>query len=103
MDGARDCSEMAGAAHVNEYAALWRVAYNLQLDDLALNLHRPDFLRNQTRSVSKAPRGAWLAVALTKSTPMVEMYVSVYVSSANRRSRHDLPTPESPMSKSLKR
>jgi len=40
---------------------------------------------------------------LTKSTPIVDMYVSVYVSSAKRRRRHDLPTPESPMRRSLKR
>jgi hypothetical protein len=33
---------------------------------------------------------------------MVEMWLSVYVSSAKRSSRHDLPTPESPMSTSLK-
>jgi len=40
---------------------------------------------------------------LTKSTPMVEMYDSVYVSSANRSNRHDFPTPESPINKSLNR
>jgi hypothetical protein len=42
-------------------------------------------------------------VRILKSTPMVEMYDSVYVSSANRSSKHDLPTPESPINKSLKR
>lgn len=31
---------------------------------------------------------------------MVEMYDSVYVSSANLSSRHDLPTPESPIKRS---
>jgi hypothetical protein len=40
---------------------------------------------------------------LTKSTPMVEMYESVNASSANRRRRHDFPTPVSPISTSLNR
>lgn len=40
---------------------------------------------------------------LTKSTPIVEMYDSVYVSSANLKRRLDLPTPESPIRSSLKR
>ena len=39
--------------------------------------------------------------ARTKSTPMVLMCDSVYVSSANRSSKHDLPTPESPIKSSL--
>eukprot|EP00965_Chrysotila_dentata_P254457 6211876-Pleurochrysis_carterae.AAC.2 len=38
-----------------------------------------------------------------KSTPMVEMKLSVYVLSEKRRSRLDLPTPESPISSSLNR
>ena len=42
-------------------------------------------------------------VRILKSTPIVLMYDSVYVSSAKRRSRHDLPTPESPISSSLNR
>ena len=42
-------------------------------------------------------------VRLTKSTPIVEMYDSVYVSSANLKRRQDLPTPESPIRSSLKR
>lgn len=42
------------------------------------------------------------AGARTKSTPIVEMWLSVYVSSAKRNSRQDLPTPESPISTSLK-
>ena len=42
-------------------------------------------------------------VRILKSTPIVEMYDSVYVSSAKRSSRHDLPTPESPISSSLNR
>ncbi len=49
----------------------------------------------QRSSVVRTPR--------TKSTPIVEMYDSVYVSSANRSRRHDLPTPESPISSSLNR
>ena len=40
-------------------------------------------------------------VRILKSTPIVEMYDSVYVSSAKRNKRHDLPTPESPINKSL--
>lgn len=42
-------------------------------------------------------------VRILKSTPIVEMYDSVYVSSANLKRRQDLPTPESPIRSSLKR
>ena len=45
----------------------------------------------------------WEECVCTKSTPMVEMYDSVYVSSANRRRRQDLPTPLSPIRRSLHR
>ena len=38
-----------------------------------------------------------------QTMPIVEMYDSVYVSSAKRSSRHDLPTPLSPISSSLNR
>ena len=44
---------------------------------------------------------SWM-VRILKSTPIVEMWLSVYVSSAKRSSRQDLPTPESPISTSLK-
>jgi hypothetical protein len=37
----------------------------------------------------------------TKSTPIVEMYDSVYVSSAKRKSKQDFPTPESPINSNL--
>ena len=42
-------------------------------------------------------------VRILKSTPMVEMYDSVYVWSAKRSSRQLLPTPLSPISSSLNR
>lgn len=38
-----------------------------------------------------------------RNVPMVEMYVELKLSSANRMIRHVLPTPLSPMSNSLKR
>ena len=38
---------------------------------------------------------------LTKSTPIVLIKDSVYVSSANRSSKQDLPTPESPIKSNL--
>lgn len=37
------------------------------------------------------------------NVPMVEMYVELKLSSANRMIRHVLPTPLSPMSNNLKR
>jgi hypothetical protein len=42
-------------------------------------------------------------VRILKSTPMVEMYESIHVSSAKRSSKHDLPTPESPISTRMNR
>lgn len=36
-------------------------------------------------------------VRILKSIPMVVMKLGVHASSQNRRRRHDLPTPESPM------
>lgn len=66
---------------------------NLQLDGLAVNLDGSDFLRTRL-----AREGA-----LTKSTPMVGMKLSVNTSSANLSSNEDFPTPEFPMSSTLKR
>ena len=43
------------------------------------------------------------SVCILKSIPMVEMNVELNVLSAKRNSKHVLPTPESPISSSLKR
>ncbi len=73
-------------------------AYNLKLDAESVDFKRLDFLRSQVRIQPFSSSGE-----RTKSTPMVEMNESVNVSSAKRNNKHDLPTPESPMIRILKR
>ena len=69
---------------------------NLKFYCFTIELDRADFL---TKALD--PEGNNLNILLTKSTPIVEIYDSVYVSSAKRRSKQDFPTPESPISRSL--
>lgn len=75
---------------------------DLQLDRLALQLHRLDLHARSSRSAaSRTSEERRPPTPALKSTPMVELKLSVYVSSEKRRSRHDFPTPESPIRISL--
>ena len=78
---------------------------NLKFHSFAIEFDGPDFLEATVSPVSirHSLVCAKAEGVPTKSTPMVEMYDSVYVSSANRRSKQDFPTPESPIRRSLKR
>ena len=69
-----------------------RCTHDLKLDSLSLELDGSD-LEVDLIVNATLPRDA-------ARTPMVEMYDSVYVSSAKRSRRHDFPTPESPINKS---
>lgn len=60
------------------------------------------------RNVNIQQRSVWVHGPVADGTeyvnvPMVEMYVELKLSSANRMIRHVLPTPLSPMSNNLKR
>ena len=69
-----------------------RCTHDLKLDSLSLELDGSD-LEVDLIVNAYLPNSA-------AHTPMVEMYDSVYVSSAKRSRRHDFTTPESPINKS---